>query len=160
NPSPSLVTVEWDEADALPFDLEIQSPIDNVAGGDPTRVYAEAAGNIMPADHGASAPPASMLGLPSADVEALRPKLMPPLPVDDTPWRPVLDRTDIARVAPVDLRPPPLTPVTPASALATVDPSRSLPALFLDDDFGVWTAQRALLTSGAFAREFVIETDI
>ncbi len=157
NPSPSLVTVEWADADALPFDLVIQSPIDNVPGGDRTRTYAEAAGNIMLADHGASAPPAPMLGLPRADVEALRPTLTPPTPVDDTPWRPVLDRTDIARVAPIDLT---ALPPTPAAVLATVDPSRSLPALFLDDDFDIWTAQRDLLESGAFAREFVIENEI
>lgn len=157
NPSPTLVTVEWAAADALPFDLVIQSAIDNVPGGDPTGTYAEAAGNIMLADHGASAPPAAMLGLPPADVEALRPALTPPSPVDDTPWRPALDRTDVARVAPIDLD---AVPSIPASVLATVDPSHTLPALFLDDDFAVWTARGDLLESSAFDRDFVIETDI
>jgi hypothetical protein len=51
----SLVTVEWGAQDALPFELIIQSRLANAIGGSPSFACAEAAANIMLADHGASA---------------------------------------------------------------------------------------------------------
>jgi hypothetical protein len=155
NPGVALVTVEWAEADALPFDLVIQMRLADALGGSATIVCAQASANIMLAGHGASAPPAPMLGLPPSEVEALRPTLSPATPIDGEPWRPVLDRADIARVAPVDLQG---VPMAPAGALATVDPARCLPALELDDDFATWSARRDLLESGRFSRDFVIQT--
>src|SRR5262249_36782702 len=73
NPPPQLVTGEWASADALPFALVIQPQTPVALGAASLKTCAGAAGNVMPADHGASAPPAATLGLPSADVEALRP---------------------------------------------------------------------------------------
>jgi predicted phage baseplate assembly protein len=77
--------------------------------------------------------------------------------MEDAPWRPVLDRTDLARIEPIDME---AVPLAPASALATVDPARCLPELHLDDDFSTWTARRDLLESARFSRDFVIETAI
>lgn len=154
-PTLKLVTVEWSAADALPFDLVIQIHAKDALGAAAKVVCAQAAGNLMLADHGASAPPVAALGLPAADIAALRPVLTPSAPLDDTPWRPILDRADLARTARVDLA---ASPQAPASVLAQVDPARCLPALTLDDDFGDWSARRDLLESDRFDRDFVIET--
>jgi hypothetical protein len=143
-----LVTVEWAQADALPFDLVIQSK---------HQACAQAAGNVMLADHGVSAPPSEDLGLPPSDVVALRPVLDPPTPPENEPWRPVLDRADLSRIAPADLS---VATMAPAVTLAAVDSARALPVLALDDDFSAWTARRDLLESGLFARDFVIESGI
>lgn len=156
-PALTLVTIEWAAADALPFDLVIQARLDGALGGSASIVCAVAAGNIVLADHGASLPPAPMLGLPPSDSEALRPKLSPATPIDGEPWRPVLDRADIARIAPADLQ---AAPMLSAKALASIDAARCLPSLSLDDDFSVWSARRDLLDSGRFDRDFVIETAI
>ena len=156
-PALKLVTVEWAEPDALPFDLIIQTRLKTALGSSPSVVCAEASANIMLADHGASLPPAAMLNLTASEIEALRPVLTPPVPIDDEPWRPVLDRADLSRIQPVDLK---AQPQQPASELAQVDPARSSPLLVLDDDFGVWSARRDLLESGRFSRDFVVETAI
>lgn len=157
NPALALVTVEWAEQDALPFDLTIQSRVKDMLGSASSVVCAEAAANIMLADHGASLPPTSSLGLPPTDVEALRPVLTPAVPIDEEPWRPVLDRKDLSRIAPVDLQ---SLPMLNAHDLAGVDPAHCSPALALEDDFATWTARRDLLESGPFSRDFVVETTI
>ena len=152
----NLVNVEWGEQDALPFDLVIQSHVRDALGSTAPKVCAEAAANIMVADHGASLPPTPDLMLPPADVEALRPTLSPPAPIADEAWRPVLDPAPLARIDPIDMQ----VPERSATALARVDPARTSPWLALDDDFGTWTARRDLLESGPFSRDFVIETTI
>jgi hypothetical protein len=157
NASLSLVTVEWGEQDALPFDLVIQARLGSALASTASTVCAEASGNIMLADQGTSFPPAPALGLPPSDVEALRPSLSRPGPIDEEAWRPLLDRTDLARIEPVDLQ---AQPMRSAAALAAVDPARCSPALALDDDFATWTARRDLLESGRFSRDFVVETAI
>ncbi len=156
-PGVALVTVEWDQEDALPFDLVIQAPRPGTIAGSATQVCAEARGNVMLADHGASYPPAAALGLPPSDVAALTPKLTPETPSEDETWRPVLDRADVSRIMPADLA---VEPFAAAQALAAVDPQQAEAALVLDDDFGPWTARRDLLKSGRFDRDFVIETGI
>jgi hypothetical protein len=152
-----LATIEWGAQDALPFDLVIQSRLASALGSAPTIVCAEACANVMLADHGASRPPADALGLPPSDIEALRPTLTPHAPIDEEPWRPMLDRPDLSRVEPVDLT---AEPMASAAALATVDPSRCAPALALEDDFSTWSSRRDLLESGLFSRDFVVETAI
>ncbi|WP_227243354.1 baseplate J/gp47 family protein [Paraburkholderia caribensis] len=150
----TLVAVEWSEADALPFDLVIQTHAGNAMSAAAATICAEACANVVLADHGTSLPPAVDAMVPG-DIEALRPHLMPPSPEADEPWRPTLDRGDLARIEPVDFG-----PGVPASALAQVDPSQCLPALVLDDDFNAWTARRDLLASDHFDRGFVVETAI
>jgi hypothetical protein len=152
-----LLTVEWSERDALPFDLVIQTRVKGALGGAASVVCAEAAGNIILADHGASAPPPAVLGLTPSETEALRPSLTPAVPPPDEPWRPILDRADVSRIESVNLA---ARPMVPANSLASVDPARVLPALWLDDDFGTWTARGDLLESGQFTRDFVVETAI
>jgi hypothetical protein len=155
-PNPALVTVEWSEQDALPFDLVIQSQVRGALASAPSVVCAEASANIMVADHGASLPPAPSLGLPDADIEALRPALTPPVSIADEPWRPLLQPPGLARIDPLRLGEPMLS----AAALSPVDPARCSPALALEDDFGTWAARRDLLESGPFSRDFIIETTI
>lgn len=152
-----LVDVEWSAEDALPFDLVIQAPQPGAIAGAATQICAEARGNVVLADHGASYPPIAALGLPSSDMERLTPRLSPPVPSEDEAWRPVLDRTDVARVAPVDLG---AAPARSAQSLAAVDPQAVEAALVLEDDFGPWSARRDLLRSGRYDRDFVIETGI
>lgn len=154
-PGLPLVTVAWSDEDALAFDLVVQARLTGALGASATTVCAEAAGNVVLADHGASFPPAPVLGLTPAETEALRPKLVPPMPVDDAPWRPKLDRADVARLPPGDLT---SSASLSAAALAQVDPAACLPAVALDDDFAPWTARRDLLDSGRFSRDFVVET--
>lgn len=156
-PGLKLVRVEWGADDALPFTLTIQAPRPGAIAGSATQVCAEARGNVMLADHGASWPPVAALGLPPADVAALTPRLAPPVPAEGEAWRPILDRTDVSRVKAVDLT---VRPIEPAQSLASVEPRQAAAALVLDDDFGPWTARRDLLKSGPFDRDFVIETGI
>lgn len=157
DPTTKLVTVEWSEEDALPFDLVIQVRKPGAIAVASTIVCAEARGNVMLADHGTCYPPTNKLGLPAADIAALTPKLDPDTPKEDEAWRPALDRADVARIAPVDLR---TLPLDSASALAAVDPQQAEAALLLDDDFGPWSARRDLLRSGRFDRDFVVEIGI
>jgi hypothetical protein len=155
-PAAQLIDVEWSADDALPFDLIIQAPKPGVIAGAATQVCAEARGNVMLADHGASYPPIAALGLLAADVERLTPRLSPPIPAEGEPWRPVLDHAGVARVAPVDLA----SPARSAQSLVAVDPQAMAAALVLEDEFGPWTARRDLLRSGPYDRDFVIETAI
>ncbi|HEX8655344.1 MAG TPA: baseplate J/gp47 family protein [Allosphingosinicella sp.] len=151
-----LVDVEWSADDALPFDLVIQAPRPGAIAGAATLVCAEARGNVTLADHGASYPPIAALGLTAAEIERLTPRLSPPVPAGGESWRPVLDRFDVARVAPVDLA----VPGRSARSLLIVNPHALGAALVLEDDFGPWTARRDLLRSGRYDRDFVIETGI
>ena len=150
-----LVEIEWSADDALPFDLVVQAPKPGAIAGAATQVCAEARGNVMLADHGASYPPIAALGLSPADVERLTPRLSPPIPEDGDAWRPALDRADVARVGEVDLA---ATPIRSAQSLVAVDPQALEAALVLEDDFGPWSARRDLLRSGRYDRDFVIET--
>lgn len=155
-PALRLVTVEWDEADALPFDLVIQAKVDGDAA--PATICAEAAGNIMLADHGASMPPAPHLALTPAETDAVRPRLSPPTPIDEGIWRPALDRGDVSRIQRVDLTGE--DAAAPAAALAVADPAACRAALWLDDDFAGWSARPDLLESSRYSRDFVVEEAI
>jgi len=155
-----LVDVEWAIADALPFDLAIQVASGTSGSGASDEPWADAAGNVMIADHGVSLPPDAMLGLPEADINALRPNLIPPEPIAGERWQPVLDQADIARTQPFGPVPGKLPDGVPASALASVDPGKCLPALALEDEFATWTSKRDLLDSSSFDRNFVIEEEI
>jgi hypothetical protein len=151
-PLKKLIEVEWEQADALPFDLVISA---RPKGGDSAAtsfICAAAAGNIVLADHGLSLPPIAALKMPPATVEALRPQLDPPVPVADHPWRPVVDRADLARTL------PPSADVGPASRLLATDPAEALPMLTILDEFSQWNARHDLLKSGPFSRDFVVET--
>jgi hypothetical protein len=138
-PAVPLVTVEWSVEDAQPFELVIQAVVPGTIAGSPTAQCAVARGNVVLADHGASFPPADALGLPAADVAALTPTLDPPVPEEDEPWRPRLDRGEVSRTVPVDLS---LAPAAPAARRAGVDPPQAPAARGLGDGFGPWGARR------------------
>jgi hypothetical protein len=153
----TLVDVTWSAADALPFDLIIEAMVSQTSGPPRRVITAVARGNVMLADHGASLPPASHLGLPPSAVAALRPRLEPPTPLDGENWRPrLVGAHDIlARTAPhLPSDPVPAT----AAALSLVEPSTCAAALHLTDSFARWTARRDLIASGPFDRDFVVET--
>ncbi|MFU8874984.1 putative baseplate assembly protein [Micromonospora sp. SL4-19] len=155
-PGLALVDVEWDAADALPFDLVVSALVPAPAGPARRVVCAAAQGNVVLADHGATLPPAAHLGLPPATTARLAPRLDPPAPEEGVAWRPRLTGGRLARVAehgPAD-RPP-----LPAGRLAAVDPAACLPAVTLLDAFATWGVCPDLLASGRFARDFVVESD-
>lgn len=152
-----LVTVEWAQEDALPFELVIQAPVPGTVAGAPTERCAVARANVTIADHGASFPPAPALALAASDMTALTPLLDPAVPAENEPWRPRVGGGELSRIVPLDLA---AAPASSAARLAAVDPHDAEAALVLDDDFGPWTARRDLLRSGRFDRDFVIETGI
>jgi hypothetical protein len=152
HPGATLVTVEWDETDQLPFDLVIQTRAGTSNAAAKSNICAQACANVVLADNGASLPPL-VGGIPQSDMDAMRPTLSPPAPVADETWRPKLDRGDLARIEPPDLK-------MAASLLMSVDPAQCLPQLALDDDFDSWTARRDLLASGPYDRDVVVETAI
>jgi len=151
-PSTRLVDVEWEQADALPFDLVINTRPGGADSAATSIICAVASGNIVLADHGLSLPPPVELGLPPATVEALRPQLDPLVPEAERPWRPVLDRADLARILPAS------ADAGPACRLLVADPAKVLPTLAILDVFSQWNARRDLLQSGPFNRDFVVET--
>jgi hypothetical protein len=154
-PGTKLVTVTWGAGDALPFDLVLSVRLSGQSTASPALVCAEACGNVMMADHGASAPPSAHLGLTPAEAASLRPHLDPPAPKPGFAWRPRLDRADVSRTAPLNLAGPPWI-----AAQTLMEPGDVLPALNLADDFATWDSRSDLLASGWFDRDFVVETGL
>ncbi|MFN9645967.1 MAG: putative baseplate assembly protein [Cyanobacteriota bacterium] len=154
-PGRNLVTVRWGADDALPFDLVVSARLAGQSRAAPALVCAEARGNVTLADHGASLPPPSHLGLTASESDALRPRLDPPLPLPGLPWRPSLSGGSLARVAQPELTGPPW-----ASARSLLTPGSVRPALRLDDDFATWDSRDDLLASGPFDRDFVVESGL
>ncbi|GAA2753170.1 baseplate J/gp47 family protein [Kitasatospora cinereorecta] len=156
-PATAFLDVAWDTADALPFDLVVSARLTEPAGPVRSLVCAEARGNVVLAEHGATLPPAGYLGLPPSAAAALVPRLFPPAPPPGVVWRPQVTggTGPLARTAPH--RPDDPGPPS-AAALTTVDPARCLPQITLHDPFTNWTVRRDLLASGRFARDFVVET--
>ena len=158
-PGLALIDVAWAPEDALTFDLTIQALAPGAAAGSAGASCAIARGNVVLADHGLSLPPSVALGLPSADVDALRPILTPATPPDVKAWRPrVRVPAGVVARAPARLVQAPIG--GGAAAAMLVDPAQALAAIALDDDFQRWSAQPDLLASGAFSRDFVVEVDI
>ncbi len=131
----NIVRIEWAAADALPLPLCVSVTLDG-QGFDDVSV---ARGNIVLADHG---------------------RLLDPGPLDRNQaptaglYRPRLQTGPLTFVgATVDR-------AQPAAAAMTFDPRRATPAISLSDDSGQgWQARRDLLSSGAFATDFVVEMD-
>ena len=150
-PLVTLVDIGWDAADAPAFDLTIQTRPSGASSASAPVTCAVAAGNIVVADHGLSLPPPAALGLVPYAREALRPRLDPPAPATGVPWRPNLDRANLARVLPA------MPANLPAGQMCGATAAQVLPALAIDDAFAVWTARADLLDSDAVARDFVVE---
>ncbi|MGC0334594.1 hypothetical protein RKD23_007584 [Streptomyces sp. SAI-170] len=152
-----LLDVEWDAADALPFDLPVSALVPQPSGPAQHVVCAVARGNVVLAEHGATLPPPAHLNLPPSAAEALTPRLSPPAPQPGAVWRPRVAGGigPLARCA----RHGPAEPAdSSARALTAVDPARCLPEITLHDAFASWDVRRDLLAGGPFSREFVVET--
>ncbi len=168
-----VTEIEWGVADALPFAFCLSGRTDAEHGRRYVDGVTIARGNIVLADHGRTIGDDEDLG--------------PPPPPRPAPQRDACDRcggrveeTVAARFAP-SLRRAPLTqaarvartaivdgrrqrlffdPDAPAAAATTFEPARVLPVVSLRDASGrLWLPQRDLLSSDAFALEFVAEVD-
>jgi len=138
-----VVDVQWASSDALTFPLcvsaEITDPT-NVGAGTQIADVAVARANVVLADHG----------------RTLRAE--PPLPATVPPegaFLPTLRRTDLTfalALTKTDLQ-------APASALATTDPRKALPAVTLTSPAGVWVPRYDLLDSDRFSLDFVVEME-
>lgn len=150
----TIVEVEWDAADALAFPLCLAQPPGGAVG---TQVSV-ARGNLALADHGLAADPETV---------ALDPVHA------DRPPRARLSGTDVTFAAPFDAavfaeegqqivlpraQRTVTTFLTAADALAT-SAAKALPAVLLVAAGETWAAQRDLLASDRYARDFVVETE-
>ncbi|KUN25128.1 hypothetical protein AQJ23_17330 [Streptomyces antibioticus] len=156
-PDADLLDVEWDSADALPFDLVVSAEVAQASGPARQVVCARAHGNVVLAEHGASLPPRPHLNLPPSATAALAPRLSPPAPQAGVTWRPGVT-AGVGPAARVAAHGPADAGLPSAAALTAIDPARCLPDLTLHDAFASWTVRRDLLLSARFARDFVVET--
>lgn len=133
-----IVEIEWHQDDALPFPFCISTVVD--AGQQENLSIVR--GNIVAADHGWTID----------DPQGLAPSVVPAL----GKYRPKLRQGNITQAAPYDQQ-----AAESESAAATMAPSlgAALPAIELDGDGEIWTAQRDLLNSDRFTNDFVVETE-
>lgn len=156
-------TIEWAVGDALPFPFCLSSLTD---AGEPLAHVSVALGNLVLADHGMTIlQPESLGAVPSpnpalAPVSAAgcdacasqTPAVTPPR------FQPRLKYGSLTQAAGSALLP--FDPSAPAAAVFDWDLEHVLPALRLGDSAGeLWLPQRDLLSSDAFAPEFVAEVD-
>ena len=145
-----LVEVEWDDADALPFPLCLSARTDERHGARYLERVSVARGNLVLADHGLT-----------VEGEAIG-----PAPEGERPFRPRLAEPSLTHAAPLPAgflppAPPPAQPrrLPAAAAAFAFGPAEAVPAAVLGGDDGPWSPRRDLLSSGPFAREFVVEMD-
>ena len=138
NPGKNLLDVVWDVADALPFPLCISA---QVAGGGTAPGVSVARGNLVLADHGLT-----------IGNEALAPSMVPA----DMPYRPALPELGVTFAVPYDDK---AARAAPASGLLATSPRDALAYVGVTDGQGAWTIRRDLLSSGQFARDFVVEAE-
>ncbi len=145
-PTRAVVEIRWHDDDALPFDLCVHAVADPNQPGVENPVCV-ASGNIILADHGLSVREA-------IDVTG------------EKRFRPALAFSPLARQGRVRLPGTPgrieaFDPEQSAAAAMRWPANRIRPAiaLFEKDTNLVWQPQSDLLSSDAFAREFVVETE-
>ena len=143
-----FVEIAWGDADALPFALCLSKRIRGVLAPD----LAGACGNVALADHGRSAARADALAaLPGGRV--------PRYPLDRSAVAPLTQqgRVRVAGSDAVTL----IDSAAGASAALQLDMADVRPALDLrsESDRRRWAVQHDLLSSGADAAEFVVETE-
>jgi len=134
-----VVNVRWAVEDALPFPLclwEVETPDGSAAGKQPVSV---ARGNIVLADHGRT--------ITVQEQKALQ------APASGR-YRPRLEQRDVTHCVIYDHDAALARPAAEA-----VGSGSALPAVTLLEGDEEWTARRDLLSSGRFAREFVVEVD-
>ena len=166
-------TLEWAVGDALPFPFCLSSL---TAAGEPLAGVSVALGNLVLADHGRTiTQPESLGAVPSPNpvlapvaaagcgaCEAKTPAFTPPR------FQPRLKYGSLTQAATrtrtlaltASSTPLPFDPSAPAATVFDWDLEHVLPALRLGDSSGeLWLPQRDLLSSDAFAPEFVAEVD-
>lgn len=145
--SEEIVDVKWSADDALPFPLCIST----VIGGITVENVSIARGNIVLADHGRTVEER----LPKPDPGRFRPGLsMGPLTYQGSA-RSILAGRSIDERG----RPMAFDPRASATAAMKWEMRDTLPAIKLIEPGGVWLPVRDLLSSGRFAREFVVESE-
>jgi hypothetical protein len=144
--STSVVDIEWDEEDALPFPLCISALIEGNSGAQVVLDIAVARGNVVLADHGHTI------------TEALKPEVVP----EDGPYRPRLLEGPLTYR---ELFSPEIDLKKPAVSAMYRDVREALPAIGLiskdpDSEEMEWSPQYDLLASDRFAEEFVVENEL
>lgn len=158
-PPQSVTEIEWAEADAPPFPFCISARTEN--GQRLLTNVSVALGNIVLTDHGSTLLTEEPLTeVPSPD-PVLAPVSTTPSGHCDAPerlttaprYRPSLKEMPVTQAAPYD-------PTRPAIEATRVKPGAALPAIALaDDQEQPWRSKRDLLSSDAFAPEFVLEVE-
>lgn len=133
-----VVEIAWDPADALTFALCLSA---RTSPSEPPFVVSVARGNVVLADHGLT-----------VSGEALDPPAVP----DTGPYRPMLPELGVTFAVPFDAN---AVPAPSASALLAVSPRDALASVEITDAYGAWTVRRDVLSSGRFARDFVVEVE-
>jgi hypothetical protein len=135
-----VTSIEWGEADALPFPLCLSAVLE----GEELDDISMALGNIVLADHGRTVRGSSPTPL-------LEPRVVPV-----GRYRPRLEHHDLTFAEAYDHGD---ARDRPASGALLQDPRAALPAATLDDGEETWVPQRDLLGSDRFAAEFVAEVE-
>lgn len=151
----SVLDIEWDEADALPFPLCLSKKVKDAAGKVILADISVARGNIVLADHGHRIATPEILG-PVIRNEPFRPFLRSG-PITQTGHaRDLYDRL----VLDTNHRPVTFDSRAPAAAALRWEMRDTLPAVELtDDDHEPWVPLADLLNSDKFMRAFVAEID-
>jgi hypothetical protein len=167
-----ITEIEWSEGDALPFPLCLSSITES---GEQKNDVSIALGNIVLADHGLTLPEAEPLGAVPKSNPVLAPgsanggayceesdvMLTPPRFRPCLAWSPLTHTATISQTQLIAGRRTnrAADPAGTAASAFTWDMERVLPAVRLGDDHGLlWLPQQDLLSSDAFAPEFVVET--
>jgi hypothetical protein len=154
-----VTKIEWADADALPFPFCVSARAES--GGQQLADVSVALGNIVLADHGRTLLAAEPLPAVPSPQSALAPvsadgcgHCEPPERLTaPSRFRPLLKEQPLAQAAPHD-------PARPAVEAFEIEVCEVLPAIRLSDDLGrLWQPQRDLLSSDAFAPEFVVEVE-
>lgn len=133
----AVVEVEWDRGDALGFPFWLSADVEDAAGRRVTIEPTVARGNVVLADHGRT-----LEDQP----------LVPPRTPLDGPYRPRLPGAELTFQAPYDA-------AGAAAGAMKSDVRAARPVVSLQGDGGTWSVRYDLLSSDAFAREFVVETE-
>ncbi len=134
-----VLEIEWNQDDALPFDLRI-GEID-IDGNGTIQPVTAALGNIVLVDHG---------------LTLTNETLNPPEAPDTGTYRPELRHGNITQTVPYDDEAARKVSVTQA---LNQDHRLTQPAVKLATTGETWVARKDLLNSDRFATEFVVETE-
>ena len=146
----SVVAVEWDGADALPFPLCVKTTVKPVDGTAHVEQISLARGNVVLADEGLTRTD-KLVPAKVPEGDRYRPQLAQRGPVFAEPFDPAKELSRPAALALMqDAR-----AALPAGSRAT-----ELGIMTLSDGDEEWQAHRDLLASDRFATDFVVETEL